>query len=862
MINGNNDSSELPARKRRRKPIKSCAFCRHRKLKCDQKRPVCSSCTSRRLTECIYTDELKHPIDPGHLFSKTPNVELLKKVDELEKQLNLNQNKLNTSENDRMNLDQVLNDNTNTSIQGISPMPGTHSFYSTPSTSISNQIDACPNPLREFCFFQKKPSGRRIMYGATSTRTYVERNTWGFREKYKQLWSKVKIKRDKWKEQHRHFSNKEVGLITQPINHDYNTLLDEVCHDLPTYEKCVCLLNFFFDTNSFELFAISEIIDGKKIIDDFYYHFEREEESLPNGEHKIKKIIPGFKDNYFTSGIIIMIFIMTHYLENIPSSIVKFVFYLKGTSTEKSIYIEHAQFLMMYYHSKRLYDDGYDLGNLISTVDSLTGIAVSLGLDRNIKEIFEGEQGGLGNLECIENLWLWIVLADIEVALLWGRDVRLTYVEFTKDDSDAPFNGNVYAANSNHRNTKRFIELARSMIISINAPTGKPDLKSYSDVLLNFIEVELPPISDFTDLETTNRLAFRDVKLLTVALTLLLALYALRYSVYNERSQHLKNSTIQTCLVSLAIVVTLTKRCHKLDKERYPELFDKGFTSLTPYLSLSSSICMDIFRRALTIFSSLVYYKLTVFESGLVLHPLNDFNILGIKSLRVSNTTDLSIISAFRTYCSIVEGWFKPENAEMTQVMKRSYSLMIILAVEKTYRAILTKVLEYRQLAEKSCGIQIENELDPKKASTISVPDKRGCAVGFFTALPKERKAPPIKEYRTTSVPLTSPSPLQKLLQPLPPPTLTQTDPDHTTEQASETAERQAQNQSIYLQPEMSQSSQLMTGNNIGQPKSASAQVQEADIIQSLTDEFWNSYNNGWEQMLTDSKVDQLFKEF
>ncbi|CAI4670273.1 BAF_collapsed_G0041460.mRNA.1.CDS.1 [Saccharomyces cerevisiae] len=77
---------------KRRKVIKSCAFCRKRKLKCSQARPMCQQCVIRKLPQCVYTEEFNYPLSNTELFEQVPNVALVQKIENLQTLLKENDN--------------------------------------------------------------------------------------------------------------------------------------------------------------------------------------------------------------------------------------------------------------------------------------------------------------------------------------------------------------------------------------------------------------------------------------------------------------------------------------------------------------------------------------------------------------------------------------------------------------------------------------------------------------------------------------------------------------------------------------------------------------------------------------------------
>lgn len=70
--------------RKRRQVVKSCAFCRSRKIRCDRVKPKCENCRSRHTTDCIYTDDSHVQLSRDELFGNKPNVLLLQRINELE----------------------------------------------------------------------------------------------------------------------------------------------------------------------------------------------------------------------------------------------------------------------------------------------------------------------------------------------------------------------------------------------------------------------------------------------------------------------------------------------------------------------------------------------------------------------------------------------------------------------------------------------------------------------------------------------------------------------------------------------------------------------------------------------------------
>lgn len=183
---------------KRRKPIKSCAFCRKRKLRCDQQKPMCSTCKTRGRSGCLYTEKFTHKIETKELFGSTPNIELLKRIEDLEKRLD----------------DKELTEK-----------------------DVALSTSPFRNPYANFYYLQCKGSGRRIVYGPTSLRTHLSNDDNRFVNTYNQLWSKVKIERNRWKARHKWTMKPETQLLEgPPLEKTGSDILQQVCNVLPSFE--------------------------------------------------------------------------------------------------------------------------------------------------------------------------------------------------------------------------------------------------------------------------------------------------------------------------------------------------------------------------------------------------------------------------------------------------------------------------------------------------------------------------------------------------------------------------------------------------------------------------------------------------
>ena len=672
---------------KRRKPIKSCAFCRKRKLRCDQQKPVCSTCKMRGRSDCLYTEEFTHRIETKELFGSTPNIELLKRIEDLEKRLD---DKGLVEEAATMNTSQFR------------------------------------NPYANFYYLQCKGSGRRIMYGPTSLRTHLSHDDNRFVNTYNQLWSKVKIERNRWKARHKWTMKPETKVLEGPsLENTDSDILQQVCNVLPSYEQTSKIITGFFDTE-LETNEVSEVLDRTKIINDFTSSFLPSDELLPNGERRIEKLLPSTKKNYFKIGVILMILCIHHFYENTPEEIEKFLIMLTGLSTAKVFFVERAQFLLLkYYHRELIWACGDD-SHMISLVDLLCSTAIMLGLHLNIREIYKNQENIVGSMESLENLWVWVILADFNVSLSIGRCsvISSSYFQVDECENDERLSGNTNTCSSavffEQSNTsmdklKKFLRLARPMLEQIYDKSAFPDLAENCKKLRTFVETEFHPISYYTNAELIPKVPLREIKVFAQVLNLLLTFYFLRYLIYKEKNVVLENDILQTILVSFSLVINTTTLCFKLDEKHFPEFFDPDCLHLPPFMALSLVYTNFLFPRASTGFCAFLYHKLTLFEKGYYLSSnIKDKEVTDwdLSTLNIPLDKAINLLTAFKIHSDIFSKWSNDNNRQLRIMMGRSYTFVINIALESIYRAVLEKVIKYRTVVENAWLQQLQVELN------------------------------------------------------------------------------------------------------------------------------------------------------
>ncbi|KOG96660.1 Yrr1p DI49_4997 [Saccharomyces eubayanus] len=681
--------------KKRNKLIKSCGFCRRRKLRCDQQKPMCSTCISRNLVDCQYAEEFNKSVEKKAIYGTFSNVELLKKIDDLE-------NKIRTLENNR---------NTNSPTNFVCSSSNFSLLNSTTCGGSTESPDPLPNgvinPYADRYYVQCKHSGRSIIYGPTSMRTQISSTNWGFIAKYEQLWTKVKVERNIWKKNNQKTMCRELCLLKES-SWEPGPLLEQICKFLPTYEKIFSIIDHVFDDEVINEFNI--ILDKTKITKDYIDYFMPGKEALPNGERPIVYILSNSKNNYYKAAVILMILCLRYFYGNIPAPLEKLLIFLNGTSTEKVFYIERAQMLILLFYHRELHSFGGDGSHLLNINESLFATVTTLGLHLDIRKIFKGEEQSMGSLESLENIWFMAILIDYTMSSHIGKPLMINkfYLDETQEycvlnDQSKTYEGKL----------KRYLKMARSMLFALYDREKFPDLKLFSKQLISFVEEELGPLGHYTDENLAVEVPLKETRIICMALGLILSFYALVHSVLKVRTFESKNNTFQLVLINFSIIVNTTIRCFLIDKERYPECFKPSYPHLPPTMAMSMGLRAGLFSKTLVFFCSLIFFKLTLFENGICLSNDMECGWSDLTSITVPLDKDLSMGTAMKLYTEISDRLFNAGDKLLVRTMHNSPQFIIELAIERTSRTILGNVLEFRKMTEETWLSQIRQELDP-----------------------------------------------------------------------------------------------------------------------------------------------------
>ena len=950
---------------KRHKPIRSCSFCRKRKLKCDQQKPICSSCKSRELSECIYTDNSNCGSSPVNNTSNdsrsrkssntkrgSPNITTLGVAEYSSAPL---RDSLSNMQFPTMVL---YNNSAGSPVTQASPTTSHFSFYeghvtadvpniaqSIASSNVEGSVESVrssveeqiPNPFRNYYYIQCKDNGRTISYGPTSLRTFIMRNNWGFKDKYIQLWKKIKLERNNWKKKYMASSSDELNLLELDLGSSVS-ILNDILPCLPDYDSIKGYINDFFDEKNSNLYESNTFLDKRKILYDLEFSF------IQNRVGNIIQLKPTGKKNYYKIAVILMILVFTKFRHNIPVQIMRLIVFLTGLVSPKTSYIERAQFLLQRVFYISCFAQKGDESSLIGIMSQLTTSAKTLGLHLNIREIYKNRELVVGSCESIENLWTWALYFDFELSLRMGKQLDIDLETFNdinyQDDNSLALYGDVmnneFGLNRDDQRPeycmipktlslllnngsgtdnasgpkfpsstkpairdftkeksffgkmRRFLFLVRPMICEFYRKTGTPRVVEHGQILLKFLEDELKPIKYATDPDLISELTFGDLRLMLTILDIITIFYSVGFVLLNHRSLLLKNISIQTHLLTFAIFKNFVNHCFELDEKYFPEMVHPSYNHLTPYLTACLGVSLHPVLESLGVFYAFFFLKATLFENGIFVS--NDMTEVewDMTSFNVPTDKSISLITTFNMYKKIFEDWISYDKAnkrgfELKNLILRSYSGLILITLEKTYRIIVEKALEYRKKIESTLitkgvcnkrghvnGLELREDFSsdsPKlEVESVNGPIGNSEPIGARQAY---------QSYLQYQVQLQEQNQILGLRKHIESLKKKDRNISKVANEATNTVgssinadpHNNTSNNNSYTVPNDSENPD---GTNVvppysGQPtifasRGEKISAAETEVAQKLVDDFWSSYNTGWEQLLNDSE--SLFQNF
>lgn len=641
-------AEEAKIRKRRRKIVRSCTFCRKRKLKCDHAKPMCNQCVERKLPNCLYTDDFNFQLTTDELFSDSPNVELIRRVKELEGKLAIKF--------------------------------GCDNGHVKPQSSSSPRN----NPLWGYRTFIQDHS-QKIIFGPTSWRTTVIAQGERFQSEYMKLWEVILPERDRW-------MNKvcasplETLLWTKSSDH----LINEVCKQLPTFEEIKGCVVDFFDDDYHEMFRF---LDREKSLQDLDRGFVRSQE---NPNRVVKLIDPDGDGNFCKAGIILWIVCMIKYDENMPPVFLRFFLSLTSLGTAARFsFVERAQLLLLRFLSK-VYSSYVCIGTsqLSNLVAELVECSLSLGLP-NVDWFYKGQEHLVGPLWTLKNVWLWTLYADVMLSFELGKPLLISDDHFDPEVLASYQQGASGMLPRRRTLLLEFLQASRYCMMELNHRTTAGDVESAIARLIVFIKKNMLPIKFYTSLEKMRTIDFFDVIVLAPSLGMLQNFHNIQRAGLKIKSTAVGNGLVKFGILSLSLCVNTILGVFERDTHS-----DGGKTALNFALLLVNPLLMRVVSEIHAAF----FHKISMFEKGLIL--LNHGQrIIELDTLELPEDDYYSFTASIEKFREIIDQLLNPANVEIQKVFAKSYSITTTLALERLSRNLFDKGRQSREMTEFYCNI-------------------------------------------------------------------------------------------------------------------------------------------------------------
>ncbi|AET38243.1 Zn(II)2Cys6 transcription factor domain-containing protein Ecym_2522 [Eremothecium cymbalariae DBVPG len=644
--------------KTRRKVSKSCVFCRKRRVKCDKARPKCSTCVSKGLPECVYLSEFTHDVNSRELFSSTPNVKLLRRIDELETELA------------RMKSEMI-------------PMFLHQNFASTHVDSL--------NKLSDFHLVIEK-HGRTVFYGPTSYRTVVAALCPRFYHYSSTIWTKLRKARCNWKKANNYTSMTDSDMMDIPLlGGNVGTILDALKHSLPSYEVIRKALEFAFKSPFYRNFSF---LDGEKVMRDFYTCFSKGPKNSISGQSPIISLIPVEKNNYYPVGVIVLIFSIVNYGQYPPPELELFLKYLSNSFSGKVFYVERVEFFLLRFFYRDLFSKS--AGDCIHTVffaHEAATTAIHMGFHKDIKDLYKNHPTYKDKVVYLENLWHWVLFIDIDVSLATGVPLYIAQNTVSLESISNPNTGNMYFL-------KKVIVKLRSVLIEIHSPIRTPDLKVLIEDIREFVRQKYKPLNFYLHRQNLNGQEYLELESLMLFMSTMFHMSMVNLIINNDFSPENFATIFQYILYTIKLTMVIIQRYFELDSIYYPQRIENAHHNPMMHLQLGICIMAKMCTRAIVEYYTLLFDCTMCVDASSqrtnTNDPVSSVFDLNIETLEVQNDHYISITAAAGEIRNLFEKFLGNMGPKLLEILKRKYPFMVLTSLEKICNAVLESAIESR----------------------------------------------------------------------------------------------------------------------------------------------------------------------
>lgn len=543
------DQTEQSTKRTRRREQRSCMFCKKRKLKCDQTRPICGQCKKRGFQECAYPQDLPLSVHGEELYEKFPNLKLAKRVSQLEAEARLN------------------------SVRGTSGRSG-------PTSNLRQYFDKDTGSIYGFsslkCFANTKVGSLQDFYMKSTQKVFREYDeTWG------------------------HCTDALSGFISNSTSSIPRVIEVQLCADIGSLEWIQARMTNFFNSS---LYDIMGVVDQDKTLRDIGSIFTTSADNEDSGKSGKVIAIDLSKTNVFSLGIILMIIRMSPGVSGNYPGLEACIRYITNIASLGTKYVERVQFLVLALNGK-VCDPRYSFtqyDEVRSLMSHLCHCCITLGLQD--VDTFYVNNCTTGEAMALKHTFYWTMLLDIRSSLFFGTPVAIRDEDLNLNSvyNDKP----ICSVRVNMRRNnliKRFIRLSRTVITAFNRTTGMSadQVTSSIDILSEFIKADLLPLKFYTDVGHGIFTDTFDIIVLGTTLEILLMLSHSRQIYCTEVNEQANKDIKKFATILSQVAMKFIIASHDQDSYSYSELF-KDDDIVTPHLQLSLVIVETFLVRSIT----------------------------------------------------------------------------------------------------------------------------------------------------------------------------------------------------------------------------------------------------------------------
>ncbi|CAI1699809.1 hypothetical protein SEUBUCD646_0O00100 [Saccharomyces eubayanus] len=626
----------------RKKPAKSCYFCRTRKLKCDRERPFCGSCSSRNRKQCNYEESAS--LEENRLrakYRRCSKFQMACRIEELE-------------------------------------------------SHITKQSDADTqeekNPLYNMRYLSSKHN-RHIIYGPTSYRAILATQTNTFAKYREEIWNVLKLRRNSWKREHHYSTLSEISSIeTTSQNSNSRSVVESLCESLPTYEAFRQHLIDFFASDFYHSY---QIVNEQKVLKNLQDCFVKGPKNSKTGCHAIIALNLDTKKNYYKVGVMTAIMCLISHPSKVLEAVETFHKVLISFVSAKVFYIERVEFLFLRYLYINVAGlDGGDQSHCIFLHGLTIDTAIYMGLNEDLRRLFMEKVYSIEEIPYLERLWLWILFTDVKISLSTGIPPRI---------SDA-FVDKVRLENYSLKNDillyKTTLKL-RSIMEQIHAhkisPNNIPliiqDLKSFTmDVF--------KPLNFYLDISNVDGSELTELQLWHVTLHMLASLSNLHTLTCQDYNPIILNASILAPLNTLQLCFKILEGYFELDDGSLPPA-SAYFSQKWPHLNNALFVFyMGSFRSLIQIYT--IFLQRMENKSVQLFMQTNMSSNQNICFGDIEGPHDgcISLRTAFKEMKKIFDTFHQERSRRLTQIWQNSYYFSIIISMEKIGRRVFGKAIQ------------------------------------------------------------------------------------------------------------------------------------------------------------------------